>query len=118
MDIGLNLTEENFDQFIIKAYHNNKFVSKSEYLENLDHIKYFRRILRKEYQIGEIDFGRIRLALNHLTILLNVFKPNMLVKILFYKCEPPLYPTLKTFLLHFNYMPSIIHNINGEDIIS
>jgi len=113
-----NLTEENLQQFAIDSYTNIHCHSLGEFHDDLLLIKYIKRLFRKYKETGEIDNTRLRLAQNHIIIFYNVFKIESATRILFFKLEPELHSILKTFLVHLNFMPSIIHSINGKDIYS
>ncbi|NDD55732.1 hypothetical protein EBZ39_18020 [bacterium] len=73
----------------------------AEFSEDLNRIKYVKRLLKKYKRSGKI---RPILLLNHLTVLGNVFTPMGAARMLFFKLEPDLYPCLKTALLYLNYI--------------
>ena len=91
---------------------------KEEFNDDLLLIKYIKRLFRKYNENGEIDQLRLRLALNHIIIFYNVFEMESATRILFFKIEPELHSILKTFLVFLNYMPAIVHGVNGKDILS
>jgi hypothetical protein len=113
-----NLTEENFEEFAVRSYINYRCLGREEFLDDLLHIKYIKRLFRKYADDNSIDPSRMRLALNHLIILYNVFKSDAITRMLFFRLEPRLHPILKTFLVHLNFMPAIVHGIRGSDIHS
>jgi hypothetical protein len=113
-----NLTETNFFNFAMASYTNIHCHGIEEFYDDLLLIKYIKRLFKKYCEIGEIDQTRLRLALNHLTIFYNVFEMESATRILFFRFKPELYPILKTFLVYLNYQPSIIHGINGKDILA
>lgn len=113
-----NLTEENFQDFAVRSYINFRCSGREEFQEDLLHIKYLKRLFRKYRDTGEMDSTRIRLALNHLIIFYNVFKVHSATRMLFLRLEPSLFPILKAFLIHLNFMPAIIHGVDGSDILS
>jgi hypothetical protein len=61
---------------------------------------------------------RERLVINHLIVLYNVFGVEVATRLLFYRVHKEDYPTLKTYLLFLNYMPSIVRGIKGQNIMS
>jgi hypothetical protein len=113
-----NLTEDNFLEFAIRSYTNYRCQGKEEFLDDLLHIKYLKRLLRKYLYEKDMDPSRIRLALNHIIIFYNVFKVEAATRMLFLRLEPALYPILKTFLVHLDFMPAIVHGVDGRDIYS
>jgi hypothetical protein len=113
-----NLTEENFYEFAVQSYTNYRCRGQEEFLQDLLHIKYLKRLLRKSNEAGGLNPRRIRLALNHIIIFYNVFKRESATRMLFLRFEPNLHPILKTFLIHLDLMPAIIHGIDGQDLYS
>lgn len=112
------LTEENFRNFAIQAYTNYRCTGIEEFEEDLLHIKYLKKILKKSASEKHMDIGKMRLALNHLIILYNVFKKDAVTRMLFFKMAPKQYSILKTFLIHMSFMPSMVPDINGKNIES
>lgn len=101
----LYLTEANYMVFAAKHYDlNNKFTSDSEFIEDLQKIKYVKRLLNKYKETGEL---RERLILNHIIVLNNVFGPFCTSRILFLKLRG-YEECLKPFLEHINILPDII----------
>ncbi len=111
-----NLTDENFLEFTVNSYINMRCTCKDEFLDDLTRVKYLKRLFRKFLIEDNIDFPRVRLALNHVIIFFNVFEVYSGNRILYFRMEQELYSILKTFLFHLNYQSSIIHGINGKDI--
>jgi hypothetical protein len=95
------LNRDNFMLYAIGKYTNPQCIGMNEFNEDLNRIKYVKRLLKKYMRSGRI---RPILLLNHLTILGNVFTPLGASRMLFYKLEPSLYPPLKTALLYLNYI--------------
>lgn len=112
------LSEETFQDYAVRSYTNLRCHSREEFLDDLLHIKYLKRLFRKYAEEKTMDPSRMRLALNHLIILYNVFKADAITKMLFFRLEPELHSILKTFLIHLNRMPAIVHGIRGKDIHS
>ena len=97
----------------MKMYDNPQFTGIDEFYEDLNRIKYIKRLLRRYEKTGEL---RERLILNHIIILGNVFSPVFCSKMLFYKLEEDLYPFLKTFLVYLEYLPEDMDDIDLEII--
>lgn len=98
----LDLNDGNFLIYSAKHY-DRPHILQSEFEDDLLRIKYIKRLLRKYRQTGEC---KERLILNHIIILSNVFGVEATVNMLFYKVDKDDYPTLKTFLLFLNYLPT------------
>lgn len=110
------LTDDNFILYAIKYYENPGCISKKEFLQDLDRIKYIKRLFRRYHKKKDISVLRLRLALNHIIVLYNVFNPQAATKILFFKLEPELWPILKTFLVFLNFLPDTISGIGKKAI--
>lgn len=101
----LTLNSDNFEYFCMKNYTNPQCKSIDEFRDDMDRIKYLKRLFRK-YKSSKIL--RERLILNHLIILYNVFGIDATTRILFFKLEPELYPFLKTFIVFLKFLPESI----------
>jgi hypothetical protein len=55
-----------------------------------------------------VDVGDLqeRLILNHLIVLYNVFTIPVANRMMFFKIEKSCWPSLKTFLVFLNYLPT------------
>ena len=96
-----SLCDEDFLSFALQHYDNPQCGSLEEFYEDLDRIKYIKRLLNRE----DGDLGqRNRLILNHLIIMTNVFGIEEGNRILFYRMEEKFYPRLKTFLYFLNVL--------------
>ena len=95
------LCDEDFLSFALQHYDNPQCGSLEEFYEDLDRIKYIKRLMNRE----DGDIGqRNRLILNHLIIMTNVFGIEEGNRILFYRMEEKFYPRLKTFLYFLNVL--------------
>jgi len=107
------LNNNNFILYVSKYYENPQCDSMDEFNEDLNRIKYIKRLLRKYIKTGNL---RERLILNHLIVLQNVFGPTVTSRILFFKVDEGLYSELKTFLVYLKYLPDSIPETNLEEI--
>jgi len=107
------LNNNNFILYVSKYYENPQCDSMDEFNEDLNRIKYIKRLLRKYIKTGNL---RERLILNHLIVLQNVFGPTVTSRILFFKVDEGLYSELKTFLVYLKYLPESIPETNLEEI--
>jgi hypothetical protein len=96
------LTEKTFLMYAIKHYNNPQCCDMDEFNEDINRIKYIKRLLRRYDKTGEL---RERLILNHIIILGNVFTAKIASRMLMYKIEPELHSFLKTFLLFLDFLP-------------
>jgi hypothetical protein len=105
-----NLSDDNFMIYAMKAYDKPNCIL-SEFEEDLNRIKYVKRLIKRYKTTGEL---KERLILNHIIILSNVFGVEPSVRMLFFKLDKADYDVLKTFLLFLNFMPRHVNGINGN----
>ena len=86
----------------MKQYRNSQCESVDEFYEDLNRIKYIKRLFKKYDVRGEL---KERLILNHMIILNNVFGSSGCSRILFFKIEEVYHSYLKTFLEYLKYLP-------------
>jgi hypothetical protein len=96
------LTPDNIMMFAMKHYDNPSCVDSKEFLDDMKRFKYLKRLFRK-YDTS--DILKVRLILNHIIVLANVFGVDASTTLLFFKIEKKHWSTLKTFLVYLNYMP-------------
>lgn len=100
------LTEDNFFIYCAKIYDNPGMTSTEEFIEDLDRIKYIKKLITRYIETGEL---RERLILNHLITLQNCFGSS-LAKILFCKIEKQ-FCYIKPFLILINALPDEIKDV-------
>jgi len=106
------LTDDNFMIFCAKAYDNPTMHSTNEFIEDLDRIKYIKKLFTRYVETGEL---KERLILNHLITLHNCFGSS-LARILYLKF-PNHFQLIKPFLVLLNALPKTIHKVNNKEII-
>jgi hypothetical protein len=107
------LDKNNFILYAMKMYNNSNCISVEEFYEDLNRVKYIKRLLGKFDIKGQL---RERLLLNHMIILGNVFSVEGCCRILFYKIDKKYHSSLKTFLHYLQYLPHKIPEVNLEEI--
>jgi len=107
------LTDENFLLFCAQNYDNPQCHSTDEFLEDLQRIKYIKKLITRYTENGDL---KERLILNHLIILNNVFGPEALCRIMYLKMRPQ-FPYLKPFLILLNILPEQFYNVRDEIVI-
>ena len=112
------LTPENINMFAMKHYDNPLCVDEKEFLDDMKRFKYLKRLFRKYETSKDL---KMRLVINHIIILANVFGVDAATTLLFFKIEKNHWPILKTFLVFLGYMPEndlidtpIIHTVMGK----
>lgn len=99
------LTEDNFLLYAAKNYDNPNCVDILEFYDDLNRIKYIKRLFKKYKESGEL---KERLVINHLVTLYNVFPHPAATQMLIFKLNDYL-SILKPFLILFNYWPNKIN---------
>ena len=96
------LTPENINMFAMKHYDNPSCVDEAEFLDDMKRFRYLKRLFRKYDTSGEL---KLRLIINHIIILSNVFGVDATTTLLFFKIEVEHWSLLKTFLVYLHFMP-------------
>ena len=96
------LTLDNIKMFAMKHYDNPSCVDSKEFLDDMKRFKYLKRLFRKYDTSGIL---KVRLILNHIIVLANVFGVDASSTLLFFKIDKKHWSILKTFLVYLNYMP-------------
>lgn len=102
------LTDENFLLYAAQNYDNPNCVDILEFYDDLNRIKYIKRLFKKYLECGEI---KERLVINHLITLYNVFPHPSATYMLIFKLSEYL-SILKPFLMLLNYWPDKINTRN------
>ncbi len=110
--MNIDLNDDNFLIYAMKCYTSPHYLI-SEFESDLKRIKYIKRLFRRYKSGKEL---KERLILNHIILLYNTFGVDGATRMLFFKIDIRDYDVLKTFLLYLNYIPNIIHGINGNDV--
>ena len=109
------LTNSNFISYSMKMYDNPTCHSVEEFEEDLNRIKYIKRLLNK---FQEKEILRSRLLFNHIIILTNVFGVIATNRMLFFKIEKELHSHLKTVLNNLNLLAEKIPEVDLQNMPS
>ena len=96
------LTQENINMFAMKHYDNSSCVDEAEFLDDLKRFRYLKRLFRKYDTSEEL---KVRLIVNHIIVLSNVFGVDATTTLLFFKIESNHWSLLKTLLVYLQFMP-------------
>jgi len=107
------LNKNNFTMYTMKMYTNPQCETIDEFYEDMNKIKYIKRLFGKYEKSGDL---RTRLILNHLIVLNNVFGSEACCRILFYRIEKKFHSYLKSFLSYLQYLPHSIPEASLEKI--
>jgi len=100
------LTNKNFDLYAAKHYQNHKCLCIEDFEDDISRFKYILRLLRKYKDTHEIN---IRLVLNHIIVVYNVFEIHAANRMMFFRIDDDLHGILKTFLIYLNYISEDQH---------
>ena len=109
----MQLNDNNFSLFAAKYYNNPNCTDILEFHDDLNRIKYVKRLLKGYSETGEL---KERLVLNHLITLYNVFDPQACTKMLVFKLPEHL-PVLKSFLSYLNVWQDRISEIGHDNLV-
>ena len=99
------LTPENWILFAIKHYNNPQSVTYSDFEEDLNRIRYIKRLFKRYESSGGL---KTHLILNHIIVMYNVFD-DAATPLLFYKTEATHWSYLKAFMLFLNRLPQSLN---------
>ena len=109
------ITKENWLLFAQKHYDNPTLEKEAEFYDDLKRFKYLKRLFRKYEVSGKL---KVRLALNHIIVLQNVFGVEACVTLLLYKIDVKHWSILKTLLTYLDYLyPDELNSIVEDDKI-
>ena len=95
------ITKDNWLLFAQQNYDNPTLEKEEEFYDDIKRFKYLKRLFRKYDITGEI---KIRLILNHLIVLQNVFSAEVAITLLLYKIDEKYWSVLKTCLNYLEYL--------------
>ena len=107
------LNSKNFLDYAIQHYENPECKDMDEFSEDVNRIKYLKRLFSRYDQEGDL---KSRLILNHLIIFNNVFGMVPACRILFFRVEEKYYPILKTSLVFLDKLPTYIPEVDLDSI--
>lgn len=107
------LTDSNFLLFCAKHYDNSRYISTEEFVEDLNRIKYIKKLITRYTENGDL---KERLILNHIIVLNNCFGPDVLCRILYLKLKTQM-KYVKPFLVLLNVLPDKLYNVDDEIVI-
>ena len=99
------LNPDNWEMFAIKHYFNPAAVTREDFEEDLNRIKYIKRLFKRYETTGEL---KTHLILNHIIVMYNVLD-DAATPLLFYKIEKQYWSMLKAFMTFLNRLPESIN---------
>ena len=109
------ITKDNWLLFAQQNYDNPTLEKEEEFYDDIKRFKYLKRLFRKYEVQGDI---KIRLVLNHLVVLQNVFGAEVAITLLLYKVDNKYWPILKSCLHYLEYLyPHELNDIESDSNI-
>lgn len=110
------LSDINFLLYAAKHYDNPQCFDTIEFYEDINRIKYLKKLFNRYKETGDL---KDRLIINHLVVIYNVFGVDAATRMLFLKLGE-YHDCLKPFLSALGYMPEKVSciGINGRDVYS
>ena len=106
------ITKDNWLLFAQNNYDNPTLLKEQEFYDDIKRFKYLKRLFRK-YKITKKI--KIRLALNHIIVLANVFGVEAACVLLLFKVERKYWPYLKSVLVYLDYLyPHELNDIKTD----
>ena len=106
------ITKDNWLLFAQHNYDNPTLEREKEFYDDVKRFKYLKRLFRK-YKITKKI--KVRLAVNHVIVLANVFGVEVAVTLLLFKIDRVYWPYLKSILNNLNYLyPHELNNVNTD----
>ena len=95
------ITKDNWLLYAQHHYDNPTLQKEQEFYDDIKRFKYLKRLFRKYKATKNI---KIRLVLNHVIVLSNVFGVEAACTLLLYKVEKMYWPYLKSVLVYLDYL--------------
>ena len=95
------ITKDNWLLFAQQNYDNPTLQKEQEFYDDIKRFKYLKRLFRKYRVTKKI---KVRLAVNHVIVLSNVFGVEAAVTLLLFKVDKVYWPYLKSILNYLEYL--------------
>ena len=106
------ITKDNWLLYAQHHYDNPTLQKEQEFYDDIKRFKYLKRLFRKYKTTNNI---KIRLVLNHVIVLANVFGVEAACILLLYKVEKMYWSYLKSVLVYLDYLyPHELNNIETD----
>lgn len=110
-----DITKKTYFAYALQVYDNPSCSGMKEFHDDLLRLKYVRRLVHKYTRTSEVS---VRLLVNHIISVYNVFQPSAVARLLFFRLNKDSYSALKTILEYLNLMPDTILPIDGKTILN
>jgi len=107
------LNNQNMMFYMATNYQDRQSEGSEEFYEDINRIKYIKRLISKYQETGEL---KSRLLMNHLLVLVNVFGPFPCTRILMYKIDQKHHEIIATFLDELNALSPEMKSLTSIDV--
>jgi len=97
----VDVNEENYIIVAAQYYSNPQCSSTEEFYEDLNRIKYIKRLINRYQDTGDLSD---RLLMNHIIVFCNVFTIPIGIKLMALKLEYKYWSVIKPFLVYLKYI--------------
>ena len=109
------ITDKNWLLYAQKHYDNPTFETEKEFWDDIKRFKYLKRLFRKYETTSSL---KIRLVVNHIIVLQNVFGTDACITLLLYKNDTKYWPILKSVFIYLNYLyPSELNELTEDEYV-
>ena len=109
------VNKDNWLEFARHHYDNPSLQQDEEFYDDIKRFKYLKRLFKKYSVTGEI---KIRLVVNHIIVLQNVFGVEAAVTLLLFKIDNGYWSALKTILDYLGYLyPHELEKVKVDSFI-
>ncbi len=105
------LNNDNIMLYCAKHYENPHCTGIDDFNDDLNHVKYLKRLFNR-YQKG--DELKINLIFNHLILLYNVFDSQAITRVLFHRINEEHWTILKPCLIALSQLPETILGVSEK----
>ena len=95
------ITKDNWLLFAQRNYTNPTLETNVEFFEDIKRFKYLKRLFRKYRTTGDV---KVRLIINHIVVLQNVFGADVATTLLLFKIDREYWSVLKTVLKYLKLL--------------
>ena len=106
------LNNDNIMLYCAKHYENPHCTGIDDFNDDLNHIKYLKRLFNR-YQKG--DEFKTNLIINHLILLYNVFDNQAITRVLFYRINREHWSILKPCLIALSQLPEFLDGVSQNE---
>ena len=105
------LSHDNIMLYCAKHYENPQCTGIDDFNDDLNHIKYLKRLFNRYTKTNDL---KTNLIFNHLILLYNVFENEAVTRVLFHRINEEHWSILKPFLIALSHLPETILGVSEK----